>query len=177
MLFFLVFQNCQFIAIQNTCMNLDKNFLHVWQNCGQNIVELQTKKIINISKNVYFWHFHFTAKFVFLAFRFYSKICIFGISILQQNLYLWPKFRFLTKISIFDQNFDFLPKFRFLTKILNFLPVWQNGGLEKQKNTWEKCLFLDFRFSITFFSVWRFFFHNIYLIYVSPYQYLKLAGW
>ena len=34
-------------------------------------------------------------------------------SIFNQNLDLWPKFRFLTKI--FDQNFDFWPKFRFLT--------------------------------------------------------------
>ena len=28
-------------------------------------------------------------------------------SIFNQNLYFWPKPRFLTKISIFDENFDF----------------------------------------------------------------------
>jgi len=57
------------------------------------------------------------------------------ISIVDQNLYFWPKFRFLSNISIFDRNFDFWPQFRFLAKKITVWRKFQtlkisNGGNE-----------------------------------------------
>jgi len=38
----------------------------------------------------------------------------------EQNLDLWTKIRFVTKITLFVQNFDFWTKFQFLTKFSIF---------------------------------------------------------